>query len=189
MDDELLDALRRTRPDDEPGWIDPPSTVWDAIEAGIAGTSPPAAAPAVRRRHVWVRAAVGVAAAVVVAVALALVVRRAPGDTVVAEARLEPLVPGASGDARLVDRDGSMRLRLDASGLGATDGFYEVWLIDPTVSRLVSLGPLRPDGLYELPSSIDPHEFPIVDVSIEPTDGEPAHSGVSVLRSELRFTA
>jgi len=42
---------------------------------------------------------------------------------------------------------------------------------------------------YDLPDALDPHAFPIVDVSVEPADGVPAHSGVSVLRSALQFTS
>jgi hypothetical protein len=51
----------------------------------------------------------------------------------------------------------------------------------------VSLGPLRPDGSYDLPPGLDPEQFPIVDVSVEPLDGDPAHSGDSRLRGQLRF--
>jgi anti-sigma-K factor RskA len=144
-----------------------------------------------RRRSPWRRMGLVAvaAAAAVVAVAIAVAVLRPADDDVVAEATLEPLVPGVGGDARLVASDGSLELRLSAAGLPTPNGYYEVWLIDPTVSRLVSLGPLRPDGRYEVPAGVDPHAFPIVDVSEEPADGAPTHSGVSVLRSELQFTA
>jgi hypothetical protein len=32
---------------------------------------------------------------------------------------------------------------------------------------------------------VDVGEYPVVDVSIEPTDGDPAHSGNSVVRGTL----
>ena len=60
-------------------------------------------------------------------------------------------------------------------------------MINPDVTQLVSLGPLRSDGFYELPAGIDPVSFPIVDVSVEPIDGVPTHSGNSVLRGQLTF--
>ena len=60
-------------------------------------------------------------------------------------------------------------------------------MIDPEVSQLVSLGPLREDGLYDLPAGLDPEAFPIVDVSVEPIDGDPTHSGDSLLRGQLQF--
>jgi hypothetical protein len=87
--------------------------------------------------------------------------------------------------AAVVDRDGAEELTLDASVPDAADGFYEVWLIDEAVDGMVSLGPLRADGRYPIPAGVDVRAFPVVDVSIEPPDGEPTHSGRSVLRGVL----
>jgi hypothetical protein len=50
---------------------------------------------------------------------------------------------------------------------------------------MVSLGPLRADGRYAIPDGVDVRAFPVVDVSIEPLDGEPTHSGRSVMRGVL----
>lgn len=62
-------------------------------------------------------------------------------------------------------------------------GYQEVWLIAPDLSRLVSLGILTADsGTFPLPAGLDLAEFPIVDVSDEPLDGNPAHSSVSIVR-------
>ena len=76
---------------------------------------------------------------------------------------------------------------VDTTGIDAGEGFAEVWLIDTEVEQLVSLGPLRSDGRYDLPSGLEPEAFPIVDVSREPLDGDPTHSGDSVLRGQLEF--
>ena len=57
-----------------------------------------------------------------------------------------------------------------------------MWLIDSQVEGMISLGPFRGNGDYPIPSSVDPADFPIVDISIEPSDGVPTHSGVSILR-------
>jgi hypothetical protein len=76
---------------------------------------------------------------------------------------------------------------VETTGLDPGDGFLEVWVIDAEVTKLVSLGPSRPDGTYDLPPGLDPEDFPVVDVSVEPLDGDPAHSGDSVLRGELTF--
>ena len=105
-------------------------------------------------------------------------------------AELEPLPGEPTGEARpvradLVDEDGVLQLDLSTSDLPAADGYYEVWLIDTNVDGMVSLGPARPDGRYAVPADVDPGQFPIVDVSIEPPDGNPTHSGVSVLRGSL----
>jgi anti-sigma-K factor RskA len=73
---------------------------------------------------------------------------------------------------------------LDAPAL---DGeYYEVWLIDPDVVGMVPLGVVRPGSqTVELPADLDIGDFPIVDVSVEPLDGDPTHSGVSVARGVL----
>ena len=61
-----------------------------------------------------------------------------------------------------------------------------MWLLKPDVSGLVSLGMLDgTTGEFAVPAGLDLAEFPVVDVSDEPLDGEPAHSGVSVVRGAL----
>ncbi len=107
---------------------------------------------------------------------------------VVAEAALEPL-PGwsSSGDARVeVTADGVRELVVTLRGDGADDGYHEVWLIDRDVTRLVSLGVLTgTEGRFTVPTGLDLDEFPVVDVSDEPLDGDPAHSGDSIIRGVL----
>jgi anti-sigma-K factor RskA len=126
------------------------------------------------------------AAAIIGVAALGTLLLVGDGDgDVLATTELAPLGDGGAGSARLVDHDGTLQLRVDTEDLDPGDGYLELWLIDPTVSRLVSLGPLRDDGTYDLPAHVDPAAFPIVDVSIEPVDGDPTHSGDSVLRGEL----
>ena len=81
----------------------------------------------------------------------------------------------------------SLQLRLATTGIESTDGFTEVWLINPDVTELISLGPIRTDGVYDLPPGLDPTAFPIMDVSSEQFDGNPQHSGDSVLRGQFSF--
>lgn len=65
----------------------------------------------------------------------------------------------------------------------------EVWLIRSDASGLVSLGLLDGgSGRFVVPAGIDLDEFTLVDVSAEPVDGDPAHSGDSIVRGELRTT-
>ena len=40
-------------------------------------------------------------------------------------------------------------------------------------------------GTFALPAGLDLSEYPIVDVSDEPVDGNPAHSSVSIVRGTL----
>jgi anti-sigma-K factor RskA len=184
---ELRDLLERGGgPAGDVHWERPPDELWDRIAA--ATDQRPAAVPvsmAARRRTWWLGLAAA-AAAIVVIVAL-VVGGGGGGKEVVAAVELDRLGEAGSGRAELVERDGALELRVETDDLDAGDGFLELWLIDPTVSKLVSLGPLRPDGVYEVPAGVDPALFPIVDVSVEPVDGDPTHSGQSVLRGELSF--
>jgi anti-sigma-K factor RskA len=110
------------------------------------------------------------------------------GQTVAAAA-LDPLADNdASGEARVVERpDGSRVLEVDLSAADPHDGFYEVWLIDEAVQRMYSLGVVQGGGevTLEVPPGVDLTQFPVVDVSVEPLDGDPRHSGVSVARGVL----
>jgi anti-sigma-K factor RskA len=207
-----LGGIVRSLSDEDIARDEPPPGVWDAIEARIgrsppqgasaavaasAGAPGPAPVPLHRKpRRTSVRArvlAVGAAAAAVLLVVGVLVARGGDGEpVVVASARLEPLPDQPAGDARAVDArvvqsDGGLQLdlALGDSGLPEPEGYYEVWLIDPDVEGMVSLGPARSDGAYAVPPDIDIAAFPIVDVSVEPPDGIPTHSGVSVLRGTL----
>ena len=111
--------------------------------------------------------------------------------SVVASAQLDAF-PGwsATGEALLEQGDDGVRsivVELDAP-VPAGD-VREVWLIRSDASGLVSLGLLDgSSGRFAVPDGIDLEEFTLVDVSAEPVDGDPAHSGDSIVRGELRTT-
>ena len=187
MPDDDLNRLRALRPADAEAvqWEQPPAALWNRIaeEAGVS-QRPVVLAEPLRRRFVPFSLA---AAAVIVLMVAAVVVFSggSDGDTVVAAAQLDRLAGNGSGSAELVNHKGHMQLHLHTTDLDPDGGYIEVWMIDPTVTKMVSLGPLRADGSYDLPDTMDPSEFPIVDISAEPNDGNPAHSGTSLLRGEL----
>jgi hypothetical protein len=109
--------------------------------------------------------------------------------TVIATAVLEPL-PGwdASGSAVVETMsDGSRVLVVDLDkSESSDDGFREVWLLKPDVSGLVSVGTLDgASGRFDLPAGLDLEQFSVVDVSEEQFDGDPAHSGDSIVRGPL----
>ena len=62
----------------------------------------------------------------------------------------------------------------------------EVWLLTEAVDGLISLGLLNgTEGEFIVPDSVDLERFSIVDVSQEPLDGDPTHSGDSIVRGPL----
>ena len=100
---------------------------------------------------------------------------------------LRPL-PGVRGEAQLTLAGADAELR--GSGLrpsGAHD-YYEAWLADAR-GRMVSMGSFRvgADGRVDahMPVAVDVGRYRLVDVSLEPDDGDPAHSQRSVLRARL----
>ena len=151
FDDEDLAELRhlvaRAQAEDVQ-WQVPPAGVWDRIAAAVddepdAETADrPRVVPMPKRRRGWMLGAAAVAAAAVLLIVTLTVVGGGDDDTVVATAALAPLGPSGSGRAELVSHDGGLQLHVATRGLDAGDGYLELWLIDPTVSRLVSLGPL-----------------------------------------------
>jgi len=189
---EELRGFARTLGTEGVEWETPPPELWDRISAEAfprsAEPTAPVVALAARRRRPNVRWLIGVAAALVVVITAAAVWTRSADDvTVLSSTELEPLGDSGQGSAEIVDHNGSLQLRLTTNGIESTDGFTEVWLINPDVTELISLGPIRTAGVYDLPVGLDPTAFPIVDVSSEQFDGNPQHSGDSVLRGQFSF--
>ena len=112
-----------------------------------------------------------------------------PSYTVVAQANLDALPDweGSFGEARVEqDAQGNRTLVVEVTASRTVAGSEEVWLIDPKVKGMRTLGFLR-DGEARLsvPRDFDLRAFPIVDVSAEPNDGVGAHSGDSIVRGTL----
>ena len=106
---------------------------------------------------------------------------------VVAQTALDPLDDdGSSGRAEVRDRATGRVLEVDLDAPELDDGYYEVWLLQADAQRMVQVGVVhRGDTVLPLPAGIDLGAYPLVDVSVEPLDGVPTHSGVSVARGEL----
>ncbi|MDQ0923678.1 anti-sigma factor RsiW [Pseudarthrobacter sp. W1I19] len=171
-----------------------PARGQDAAEGKSPSEEPrPAARPAekpgskvtwLRRPVTWLAAA---AAAVVIAAGVVVAVNRTSPPVTLASAQLEPLARfTATGSATVTESgDGSrsIEVRLNKAEAG---GYQEVWLIAPDLSRLVSLGIMNSSsGRFDVPAGLDLSSYPIVDVSDEPLDGNPAHSSVSIVRGTL----
>jgi anti-sigma-K factor RskA len=108
----------------------------------------------------------------------------------VAVAALKPYDdPGARGTAVVREASSAQRtVTVSVSGLPAKPGsFYEVWLMDPSNAHLVALGVLdaHGDGTFSVPPGIDLHAYSALDVSLQPMNGSPLHSGDSPVRGEI----
>ncbi len=194
--------------------VPPPPRVWDAIAAATGVTAAPTTgsgpavaavpdpAPSVddepsggtvvpfrsRRRPLLLAAAAVAAGAVIGAGAVAVVQRTGSDGEAVTTVALAPLPDAdASGTADVVVRsDGSRVLELELEAPALEGSYYEVWVIDRSVEGMFPLGVVTPGRqTVELPDGLDLAEFPLLDVSVEPLDGDPTHSGVSVARGDL----
>lgn len=186
--------------------IDPPASVWDGISAEVRagdGVESPRAVPLTLERgrgrrhepdhlfHPWVVGAAAAAGVLIggVGVGIALNARdAAPEQVLVAQAALADLATDTEAGTARVERraDGTEVLVLDTPVPSDPNGALEVWLIDADVVGMVSLGFLTGDhGEFEIPAGYDVTGFPIVDISIEPADGDPTHSGDSITRGIL----
>ena len=86
-----------------------------------------------------------------------------------------------------VETGDTLTLRVSAEELGDDDGVHEVWLINVDGKRMVAVGLLASGdaGQFEVPLGLIDKGYRIVDISVEPDDGDPTHSGVSLARGEL----
>ena len=109
--------------------------------------------------------------------------------TVQGQVSLQPLGDiRAEGTAVLTEASGRRSIEVNLTGLppAGAGSYYEVWLIDRGVARLVSLGPLEAERTtFPIPSGLDLAAFPVLDVSVEAFDGDPGHSSDSVVRGIL----
>lgn len=185
---------RSVETDDTP--VTPPASVWQGIsdelglqaDHSLVATPPTVAARPPRRRAPLLLAAAAAVLGVLLGIGGTLLATQDDGTApLVAQARLEPLpTKVGEGSARVVGSGTDRELDVDVTGLGPVKGFYEVWLLDADGKKLVSLGLLRGShGHFVLPPGVDLNAYPVVDISIEPADGNPAHSGDSVVRGRL----
>lgn len=121
---------------------------------------------------------------------LALTRDQSPPTASVAQIALQPLdAPTAHGSAVLDLAAGNQRtLTVHVQGLPVVPGtFYEVWLMNAAPQRLLSLGVLDSThaGVFQIPPGLDLGRYPVVDISLQPFNGSPAHSGNSAVRGTL----
>ena len=193
---ELVHTVSIGKSLDDSELMSPPPAAWAGIHAalGLSGMAPVVPITSRNRRRVWPWLVAAVLVGVIGGFG-AGALSNLSGDrfATVAEADLEPL-PGqqGAGSARVeVSSDGQRDIVVtlaDAavpSAPGDTS-LREVWLLNADASGLVSLGLLDgSSGRFVLPAGVDIDQFPLVDVSIEHADGDPGHSGDSVVRGQL----
>ncbi|MFF1881340.1 hypothetical protein ACFVVC_07755 [Pseudarthrobacter sp. NPDC058196] len=110
-----------------------------------------------------------------------------PVARVLAETPLTPLAAHTgSGEAQveqLPDGTRQLTIRLSAE---QTTGYRQVWVATGDLSGMVSLGVLAGEtGTYTVPAGVDLAQYPVIDISNQAYNGNPAHSDDSVARGML----
>ena len=187
----------------------PPDSVWAGIADELELGEPPTSSDVSDERKVvtgafgrsrrWAAPLLAAAAAVILIV-VGVVITRSDSPETVAHAELT-FLPGfdeaggsAAASADLIDDDGDELIRIDDESLPFDideDASLELWLIEADADGnpvdMVSLGDIEAEGArrFEIPEGYDPSVFSVVDISIEPHDGDETHSGRSILRGAL----
>jgi anti-sigma-K factor RskA len=202
-----IEAMLRDLDMDELELVEPPDAVWADIEQHLmmedAAVQRPSVVSISSRRSRFMSPAIGLAAALLLAVAGAVLytTRGNSNSGVLASAVLQydagqfdPLGATSSASVSLVNVDDQLEIEIDESDLPTDldeDADLEVWLIEPdadgNVVDLVSLGVVHTnDGeTFLVPAGYDPTVYSVVDISVEPRDGNHDHSGRSILRGAL----
>jgi anti-sigma-K factor RskA len=78
-------------------------------------------------------------------------------------------------------------LNVSVPDLPAPDGYYEVWMLAPDASSMISVGVLGggEQNVFPLPAGMQLADFPVVDISVEKYDGDTGHSADSLVRGQL----
>ncbi len=193
--------------------VEPPAALWDSIaeETGVdrprpalsvvdgAGEAVPVARapqadaePAPRSGSRFARWSLAAAAGLALVASGAAIGAQVGGPqadgTVIAQTELADLsTEDEVGTARVEEfEDGHRELVIDAAVEVDANAALEVWLIDTSVEGMISVGFLdSAEGRFVIPDGFDLAIHPIVDISREPFDGVPTHSGDSLVRGVL----
>jgi anti-sigma-K factor RskA len=185
----------------------PADAIWRSVQGQLASQAPaptrtevtaepPPSSPTVSelprrtsRPRSWLLAATAAMIGLIIGVGVTTVAVRDRVE-VTSSTALEAL-PGQTGQgtAELIRDQGRPELRVQIDAPPTPDRYREVWLINTDGQRMYTLGVLPDDGraTYPLPPELAGQlkGFTIVDVSIEPYDGNPAHSRESQVRGAL----
>lgn len=193
----------------------PPPDLWTRIEAGLGEATAPSAtsetltaddhslpaaqapvidltqertrrAPRARRRVRRNLAMAAAAAITVVVLGVSALTTQEDTSSYIAQATNAELPEAYAGTALASVNADADQISLEFSDALPSEEPVELWLIKPDLSDMVSLGLVQADGTFAVPDGFDVSEYSVVDLSIEPNDGDPTHSGRSILRGELQ---
>ncbi len=181
--------LRTMAPPDQP-----PPALRRRTLAAVGAAQRAAAAPAPRRRlpTLRLRWAVGFAAAAAAVAIVAVLAGREPG-TLELEAELRAANGAvATAEVREIGIGRTVEFNSDDLPILPRGEFYELWFVGPGDRpgrpNRISAGTFHPDAdgrsHVRFTAAVDPARYPVLVVTAEPGDGDPAPSSAEVLRSD-----
>ena len=202
-----VEAILRSMTSDELEFTDPPSSLWTEIEARSkvetrADKSLAAVTPIAFKRRLLLAAAA--ASLLIAGLAVGLNNGDKPNEIEIASAVLSHVNDpenfsidgfGRSASATLLQNGDHELIRIERFNLpqppSGTD--LEIWLIgsvndgSPVIQTLGVVGSLDGESTYEMPDDFVVENFDTVslDISYELQDGDPSHSGISLIRGTL----
>jgi len=210
-----IEAMLRDLDPNDLELVAPPADVWAGIDQTLADeaatdetdatgdetTQPGGSVVSLAsRRNRFLAPMLSIAAAAILLIGGIVVFNGRGSDAeVVASAALEfddgfdELGSDSTATANLLDENDAYQIALDDADLpdpSGEDADLELWLIevgaDGGIVDLVSLGiVVDADQTFDVPADIDPAAYSVVDISVEPHDGNHDHSGRSILRGQL----
>jgi len=179
-------------------WAQPDPGLEDRVVAAIAheAQARPSSARERRRafrRRLVLRRPVFAIAGGLAAAAVAIVIAVSQNGNPLAPQRFAMIVsgttlaPGAHGAATLTKTSSGWRIALSATGLPrlANGRFYEAWLKN-AAGVLVPVGTFNEARQVTLWAGVPPPEFPVLTVTRQEANGNPASSGARVLTGTIR---
>ena len=182
--------------------VAPPPRVWSAIAAELdlpqARSREAVGASTQKRRVQKVRTRrhraftfAAVAALLIAGIATTVTAgNHTAGPRTLASADLQHLPgwSGRSGRGLLQQYPDGRRVVVVTTNLAPSPSdAHEVWLMDAATGARLGLGVLRgTSGTFTLPRHTDLADYSYIDISAEPNDGNPAPSGDSIIRGQLR---
>ena len=98
-------------------------------------------------------------------------------------------VPPEDTTVELVQYDGTgYRVEMDSPIAPPPEGhYYELWMIG--ASGRVSCGTFPGGSFHHFPVGVDPEEYPYLQITLEPEDGDESMNGVVQWEGRLDYTA
>jgi anti-sigma-K factor RskA len=199
---EIWDAIAEEIGDEGPPHrATPPAPATTTVSTTVEGAGSVVSMNA--RRHQRPRHSFLLAAAAVVVIAVGVAsyaLTRSDDPQIVATADLtydaaayDALGEGAQATVDLVADGDAYAIEFERAALPSSqldDADLELWLLrvddNGDVVDLVSLGLVDSiDHPYAVPAGFDPDDYRVVDISVEPRDGDEQHSGRTILRGPL----